>query len=137
MTDSSPALGFATRVVHAGQSPDPSTGAVVTPIYANSTYIQESPGVNKGLDYGRSHNPTRWAFERCIADLEGGVREPTYSNITSNGQSISFRIPQSMTALLREREAKFQEIIRQGRTGTVTFSNIDLPGEAGEPAEVE
>ena len=75
--------------------------------------------------------------ERDIADLEGGVREPTYSNITSNGQSISFRIPQSMTALLREREAKFQEIIRQGRTGTVTFSNIDLPGEAGEPAEVE
>ena len=75
--------------------------------------------------------------ERDIADLEGGVREPTYSNITSNGQSISFRIPQSMAALLREREAKFQEIIRQGRTGTVTFSNIDLPGEAGEPAEVE
>jgi hypothetical protein len=75
--------------------------------------------------------------ERDIADLEGGVREPTYSNITSNGQSISFRIPQSMTSLLREREAKFQEIIRQGRTGTVTFSNIDLPGEAGEPAEVE
>ncbi|WP_234032032.1 DUF547 domain-containing protein [Porphyrobacter sp. SLTP] len=75
--------------------------------------------------------------ERDIADLEGGVREPTYSNITSNGQSISFRIPQSMTALLREREAKFQEIIRQGRTGTVTFSNIDLPGEAGGPAEVE
>lgn len=75
--------------------------------------------------------------ERDIADLEGGVREPTYSNITSNGQSISFRIPQSMTSLLREREAKFQEIIRQGRTGTVTFSNIDLPGQAGEPAEVE
>jgi len=75
--------------------------------------------------------------ERDIADLEGGVREPTYSNITSNGQSVSFRIPQSMTALLRERETKFQEIIRQGRTGTVTFSNIELPGEAGEPAEVK
>ncbi len=75
--------------------------------------------------------------ERDIADLEGGVREPTYQNITSGGQSVSFRIPQSMAALLRERETKFQEIIRQGRTGTVTFSNIDLPGEAGEPAEVE
>lgn len=75
--------------------------------------------------------------ERDIADLEGGVREPTYSNITSNGQSVSFRIPQSMTALLKERETKFQEIIRQGRTGTVTFSNVELPGEAGEPAEVE
>lgn len=75
--------------------------------------------------------------EHDIADIEGGVREPTYSNITSNGQSISFRIPQSVAALLKERETKFQEIIRQGRTGTVTFSNIELPGEAGEGAEVE
>ncbi|TAD82237.1 MAG: DUF547 domain-containing protein [Sphingomonadales bacterium] len=75
--------------------------------------------------------------EYDIADLEGGVREPTYQNITSNGQSISFRIPQSMAALLKERETKFQEIIRQGRTGTVTFSNITLPGSDSEPAEVE
>jgi cystathionine gamma-lyase len=66
--------GFGTRVIHAGQTPDPSTGAVMTPIYANSTYVQESPGVHKGLDYGRSHNPTRWAFERCIADLESGAQ---------------------------------------------------------------
>lgn len=65
--------GFGTRVIHAGQFPDPSTGAIMPPIYANSTYRQDSPGVHKGLDYGRSHNPTRWAFERCIADLEGGV----------------------------------------------------------------
>lgn len=63
---------FATRVIHAGQSPDPSTGAVATPIYANSTYVHSSPGVHKGLDYGRSHNPTRWALERCVADLESG-----------------------------------------------------------------
>ncbi|WDA39756.1 DUF547 domain-containing protein [Erythrobacter sp. BLCC-B19] len=75
--------------------------------------------------------------EHDIADIEGGVREPTYQNITSNGQAISFRIPQSVTALLRERETKFQEIIRQGRTGTVTFSNIALPGDTGEAAEVE
>jgi cystathionine gamma-lyase len=66
--------GFATRVIHAGQSPDPSTGAVIPPIYATSTYVQQSPGVHKGLDYGRSHNPTRWAFERCIADLESGAQ---------------------------------------------------------------
>ena len=65
---------FATRVVHAGQAPDPSTGAVATPIYANSTYVHSSPGVHQGLDYGRSHNPTRWAFERCVADLEGGAQ---------------------------------------------------------------
>jgi cystathionine gamma-lyase len=65
---------FATRVIHAGQSPDPSTGAIMPPIYATSTYVQESPGVHKGLDYGRSHNPTRWALERCVADLEGGAQ---------------------------------------------------------------
>ena len=63
---------FATRVIHAGQVPDPLTGAVMPPIYTSSTYKQQSPGVHKGLDYGRSHNPTRWAFERCVADLEDG-----------------------------------------------------------------
>jgi cystathionine gamma-lyase len=70
----SPSHAFATRVIHAGQSPDPSTGALMPPIYANSTYLQESPGVHKGLDYGRSHNPTRFALERCVADLEGGTQ---------------------------------------------------------------
>jgi cystathionine gamma-lyase len=64
---------IATRVIHGGQAPDPSTGAVMPPIYATSTYVQESPGVHKGLDYGRSHNPTRWALERCVADIEGGA----------------------------------------------------------------
>jgi cystathionine gamma-lyase len=63
---------LATRVIHGGQSPDPSTGAVMPPIYATSTFAQESPGVHKGLDYGRSHNPTRWALERCVADIESG-----------------------------------------------------------------
>ena len=65
---------FATRVIHAGQSPDPTTGALMPPIYANSTYLQDSPGVHKGFDYGRSHNPTRFALERCVVDLEGGTR---------------------------------------------------------------
>jgi cystathionine gamma-lyase len=65
-------LAFGTRVIHAGQSPDPSTGAIMPPIYATSTFVQQSPGVHKGLDYGRSHNPTRFAFERCVADLESG-----------------------------------------------------------------
>ena len=64
---------FGTLAIHAGQSPDPSTGAVITPIYATSTFVQQSPGVHKGLDYGRSHNPTRWAYERCVAALESGT----------------------------------------------------------------
>ena len=63
---------FGTRAIHAGQAPDPTTGAVMTPIYATSTYAQSSPGVHKGYEYARTQNPTRMAFERCIADLEGG-----------------------------------------------------------------
>ncbi|HQW63309.1 MAG: cystathionine gamma-synthase [Xanthomonadales bacterium] len=64
--------GLGTRAIHAGQSPDPSTGAVMTPIYATSTYVQSSPGVHQGYEYSRSHNPTRFAYERCVASLEGG-----------------------------------------------------------------
>lgn len=67
-------LGFATRGIHAGQSPDPSTGAIMVPIYATSTYVQQSPGVHKGYEYSRSQNPTRMAYERCIADLESGTK---------------------------------------------------------------
>ena len=63
---------FGTRAIHAGQDPDPTTGAVMTPIYATSTYAQQSPGVHKGFEYARTQNPTRMAFERCLADLEGG-----------------------------------------------------------------
>ena len=73
-TSSDPKKHISTRVVHGGQAPDPSTGAVMPPIYATSTFVQESPGVHKGLDYGRSHNPTRWALERCVADLESGAQ---------------------------------------------------------------
>jgi len=65
---------IATRAIHAGQEPDPSTGAIMTPIYATSTYVQESPGKHKGYDYARSINPTRLAYEKCIADLESGTR---------------------------------------------------------------
>ncbi len=63
-----------TRVIHAGQSPDPTTGAVMMPIYQTSTYAQESPGKHKGFEYSRSHNPTRYALEDCVADLESGTR---------------------------------------------------------------
>lgn len=66
-------LDFATRAIHGGQYPDPTTGAVMVPIYATSTYAQESPGEHKGFEYSRSHNPTRFAFERCVADLESGT----------------------------------------------------------------
>jgi len=67
-------LGFGTRAIHAGQAPDPTTGAIMPPISQSSTYVQESPGRHKGFEYSRTHNPTRFAYERCIADLEGGTR---------------------------------------------------------------
>lgn len=66
--------GLGTKAIHAGQSPDPTTGAVMTPIYATSTYAQSSPGVHQGFEYSRTHNPTRFAYERCVAGLEGGSR---------------------------------------------------------------
>jgi cystathionine gamma-lyase len=74
MTDHKNRLAFSSRVIHAGQEPDPLTGAVMQPIYQTSTFAQESPGVHKGFVYARGHNPTRFAYERCIADLENGQR---------------------------------------------------------------
>ena len=78
-----------TRAIHAGQSPDPSTGAVMTPIYATSTYVQQSPGVHQGYEYSRSHNPTRFAYERCVAALEGG----------SNGYAFASGLAATSTVL--------------------------------------
>lgn len=66
--------GLATRGIHAGQQPDPSTGAIMTPIYASSTYVQSSPGEHQGYEYSRTQNPTRTAYEACVASLEDGVR---------------------------------------------------------------
>ncbi len=77
--------GFETRAIHSGQEPDPTTGAIMTPIYTSSTYVQESPGVHKGYDYSRSVNPTRKALESCIADLEGS----NYGYAFASGMSAS------------------------------------------------
>lgn len=73
-------FGFSTRAIHAGQKPDPTTGAVMTPIFATSTYKQSSPGVHTGYEYSRTQNPTRHAFERCIADLESGTRAYAFAS---------------------------------------------------------
>jgi cystathionine gamma-lyase len=81
-------LAFSTRTIHGGQSHDPTTGAVMTPIYATSTYAQESPGVHKGFEYARSQNPTRFAFERCIADLESGAAAFAFSSGLAAGSTV-------------------------------------------------
>jgi len=73
-------FGFGTRAIHAGQEPDPSTGAIMTPIYQTSTYVQESPGKNKGYGYARGKNPTRVALENCLASLEGGKHGICFSS---------------------------------------------------------
>ena len=73
MTRENGKRALATRVIHAGQAPDPTTGAIMPPIYATSTYVQESPGVHQGYEYSRTQNPTRMAYERCLADLESGT----------------------------------------------------------------
>ena len=72
--------GFETRAIHAGQEADPATGAVMMPIYTSSTFKQESPGVHKGYDYSRSGNPTRKAFEECMASLEDGIKGYGFSS---------------------------------------------------------
>src|ERR1700740_2206109 len=71
---------FSTRAIHAGQEPDPTTGAIMTPIYATSTYVQESPGKHKGYEYSRTHNPTRHAYEECVANLEAGQRGVAFAS---------------------------------------------------------
>ena len=85
MTKKNTKQGFETRAIHAGQEPDPTTGAIMTPIYTSSTYVQESPGVHKGYDYSRSVNPARKALEACIADLEGS----SYGFAFASGMSAS------------------------------------------------
>lgn len=75
-----------TQVIHGGQTPDPTTGAVMPPVSFSSTYVQQSPGVHKGFEYSRSHNPTRYALERCIAALEGAQVE---KDVTHGGFAFS------------------------------------------------
>ncbi|CAN5321392.1 cystathionine gamma-synthase [soil metagenome] len=73
-------LGFGTKAIHAGQEPDPTTGAIMTPIYQTSTYWQESPGNHKGYAYARGKNPTRTALEKCLAELEGAKHALCFSS---------------------------------------------------------
>jgi cystathionine gamma-lyase len=133
----SPSLGLGTRAIHAGQSPDPSTGAVMTPIYATSTYVQKSPGVHQGYEYSRSHNPTRFAWERCIADLEGGTRGYAFASglaatatvldlLDSGSHVICMDDVYGGTFRLFERVRK--------RSAGLTFSFVDLNDHAAVEA---
>jgi cystathionine beta-lyase/cystathionine gamma-synthase len=85
--------GFSTKALHVGQEPEGTTGAIIPPIFATSTYVQESPGVHKGFDYARSHNPTRYAYERCVAALEDGEAGFAFSSGMAASSTVLELLP--------------------------------------------
>ena len=126
-------LGFATRAIHAGQSPDPSTGAVMPPIYATSTYAQESPGVHKGYEYSRTQNPTRMAYERCVADLEGGVRGFAFASGMAATSTVLELLPAGSHVIAMEdlyggTFRLFERVRRISANLDFTFTDLARPG---------
>jgi cystathionine gamma-lyase len=92
--------GLGTKAIQAGQTVDPTTGAAMPPIYATSTYAQSSPGVHQGFEYSCTHNPTRYAYERCVAGLEGGTRAFAFASgmaATSSCSRASTGLTSSVT----------------------------------------
>lgn len=128
-----------TLAIHAGQSPDPSTGAVMTPIYATSTYVQESPGVHQGYEYSRSHNPTRFAYERCVAALEGGSRGFAFASGLAATSTILELLDTgshviSMDDVYGGTYRLFERVRR--RSAGLDFSFVDLADEAAFEAAI-
>ena len=121
--------GFSTRAIHAGQQPDPTTGAIMTPIYASSTYVQESPGRDKGYDYSRTANPTRRAFEDCIADLESGSRGFAFASGMAAASTVLELLDSgdhvvAMDDLYGGSYRLFEQVRR--RSAALDFSYVDL-----------
>ncbi|KTD48909.1 cystathionine beta-lyase [Legionella rubrilucens] len=127
---------FDTRAIHAGQQPDPATGAVMTPIYATSTYRQSAPGVHQGYEYSRTHNPTRAAYEACIASLESGQRGFAFASgmaaintvidLLDNGDHVI-----AMDDLYGGTFRLFDKV--KTRTSGLSFSFVDMT----DPATIE
>ena len=122
-----------TLAIHAGQSPDPSTGAVMTPIYATSTYVQESPGVHQGFEYSRSHNPTRFAYERCVAALEGGSQGYAFASGLAASSTILELLDAGSHVLCMDDlyggTYRLFERVRR-RSAGLDFSYVDLSDDA-------
>jgi cystathionine gamma-lyase len=126
MTDSKK---FGTRAIHAGQVPDPTTGAVMTPIYATSTYAQSSPGVHTGFEYARPQNPTRMAFERCLADLEGGRHGFAFASGLAASATLLDVLPAgshivALDDLYGGTYRLFEQVRRQSAGLEVTFTDM-------------
>lgn len=127
---------FETRVVHAGQFPDPNTGAVMPPISLASTYAQQAPGEHKGYEYSRSHNPTRYAYERCIADLEGGAYAFAFaSGMAAIATTLEFLTPGDHVLVSDDVYGGTYRLFEQIRrhTAGLDFTFIDM----SDPDEVE
>src|SRR4249919_116388 len=132
--------GIGTRAIHGGQAPDPSTGAVMVPIYATSTYAQSSPGVHQGFEYSRTHNPTRFAYERCVASLEGGSRgfafasglaaTSTLLELLDSGDHVV-----AMDDLYGGSYRLFERVRR--RSANLSFSFVDLTDPAAFEAAIK
>jgi cystathionine gamma-lyase len=122
-----------TRAIHAGQTPDPSTGAIMTPIYATSTYVQKSPGEHQGYEYSRSQNPTRMAYERCIADLECGTQGFAFaSGLAAIGTILEMLEPGDHVIAMDDLYGGSYRLFDKVRTRSqgLTFSFIDMGDEA-------
>jgi cystathionine gamma-lyase len=122
-------LALGTLAIHGGQSPDPSTGAVMPPIYATSTYAQSSPGVHQGFEYSRTHNPTRFAYERCVAALEGGSRGYAFASGMAASSTLLELLDSgshviAMDDIYGGTYRLFERVRR--RTANLDFSFVDL-----------
>lgn len=132
-------LHFATRAIHGGQAPEPATGAVMPPIFTSSTYVQESPGVHKGFEYSRSHNPTRFAWERAVASLESGSKgfafasgmaaTSTIMELLNSGDHVI-----AMDDLYGGTFRLFDKV--RGRSAGLQFSYVDLTDAAALQAAI-
>lgn len=131
--------GLGTLAIHAGQSPDPSTGAVMTPIYATSTYVQSSPGVHQGFEYSRSHNPTRFAYERCVAALESGTRGFAFASGSAASATVLELLDSGSHVIAMDDvyggTYRLFERVRR-RTAGLDFSWIDLTDPAAFEAAI-
>ncbi len=131
--------GFSTRAIHAGQQPDPTTGAIMTPIYATSTYVQESPGVHKGYEYSRSQNPTRMAFEDCVADLESGSKGFAFASGLA-GSATVLELMESGSHVLAGNDLyggtyRLFENVRK-KSANLDFDFLDMTDEAAIEAKI-
>lgn len=132
-------LQLATLAIHGGQAPDPSTGAVMPPIYATSTYAQSSPGEHQGFEYSRTHNPTRFAYERCVASLEGGTRGFAFaSGMAATSTVIELLDAGSHVVAMDDiygGSYRLFERVRR-RTASLDFSFVDLTDLAAFEAAI-